>query len=222
MVYYFTSSAVEPPGFIYVGKDKFESTSPPPRPFYEDLIRYCWDEDVWFHVDKLSSAHVYLRMREGQTWDALPDALLADLAQLTKANSIEGNKKDNVAVIYTPWSNLRKDGSMDVGQVSFKDARKVRRVLVAARENPVVNRLNRTRVEQRPDLKQLRDERLAELRRREQAAAQTRRKEEARQAQEWKERKWAKDHAYDDMFTEENMAGSSNRDRGADWEDDFM
>ncbi|KAK8917193.1 Coiled-coil domain-containing protein 25 [Metarhizium anisopliae] len=202
MVYYFTSSAVEPPGFIY------------------DLIRYGWDEDVWFHVDKLSSAHVYLRMREGQTWDALPDALLADLAQLTKANSIEGT--DNVAVIYTPWSNLRKDGSMDVGQVSFKDARKVRRVLVAARENPVVNRLNRTRVEQRPDLKQLRDERLAELRRREQAAAQTRRKEEARQAQEWKERKWAKDHAYDDMFTEENMAGSSNRDRGADWEDDFM
>ncbi|KAH0601204.1 hypothetical protein MHUMG1_00076 [Metarhizium humberi] len=172
MVYYFTSSAVEPPGFIYVGKDKFESTSS--RPFYEDLIRYGWDEDVWFHVDKLSSAHVYLRMREGQTWDALPDALLADLAQLTKANSIEGNKKDNVAVIYTPWSNLRKDGSMDVGQVSFKDARKVRRVLVAARENPVVNRLNRTRVEQRPDLKQLRDERLAELRRREQAAAQTR------------------------------------------------
>lgn len=79
-----------------------------------------------------------------------------------------------MAVIYTPWSNLRKDGSMDVGQVSFKDARKVRRVLVAARENPVVNRLNRTRVEQRPDLKQLRDERLAELRRREQAAAQTR------------------------------------------------
>lgn len=63
---------------------------------------------------------------------------------------------------------------MDVGQVSFKDARKVRRVLVAARENPIVNRLNRTRVEQRPDLKQLRDERLAELRRREQAAAQTR------------------------------------------------
>ncbi|KAF5138060.1 Coiled-coil domain-containing protein 25 [Metarhizium anisopliae] len=190
MVYYFTSSAVEPPGFIYVGKD---------------------------------NAHVYLRMREGQSWDALPDALLADLAQLTKANSIEeGNKKDNVAVIYTPWSNLRKDGSMDVGQVSFKDARKVRRVLVAARENPIVNRLNRTRVEQRPDLKQLRDERLAELRRTEQAAAQTRRKEDARQAQEWKERKWAKDHAYDDMFTEENMAGSSNRDRGADWEDDFM
>jgi hypothetical protein len=36
-----------------------------------------------------------------------------------------GNKKDNVTVIYTPWSNLKKDGSMAVGQVSFKDNKKV-------------------------------------------------------------------------------------------------
>jgi len=39
--------------------------------------------------------------------------------------SIAGNKKDNITIIYTPWSNLKKDGSMDVGQVSFKDQRKV-------------------------------------------------------------------------------------------------
>lgn len=44
-----------------------------------------------FHVDKLSSAHIYLRMQDGQSWDALPEALVADLAQLTKANSIEGS-----------------------------------------------------------------------------------------------------------------------------------
>lgn len=47
-------------------------------------------------------------------------------------------------------------------------------------------------------------------------------KEEQRQAQEWKEKKWQKDHAYDDLFTDENMASSSNQDRAADWEDDFM
>jgi hypothetical protein len=29
-------------------------------------------------------------MQDGQTWDALPEALVMDLAQLTKANSIEG------------------------------------------------------------------------------------------------------------------------------------
>ncbi|PNY25444.1 Coiled-coil domain-containing protein 25 [Tolypocladium capitatum] len=244
MVYYFTSSVVEPSGFIYVGKDKFEN---------EDLIKFGWEEDVClppanarpqFHADKLSSAHIYLRMREGQSWDALPEDLVADLAQLTKANSIEGNKKDNVTVIYTPWSNLKKDGSMDVGQVGFKDPRKVasarppgissssrseslthrqvKRVLVAQRENAIVNRLNKTRVEKKPDLKLERDERLKDLRRRDQAAQQSRRKEEAKQAQEWKEKKWQKDHAYDDLFTEENMAAASNQDRDANWEDDFM
>ncbi|RSL52899.1 hypothetical protein CEP54_010675 [Fusarium duplospermum] len=161
-------------------------------------------------------------MKEGQQWDALPEELVMDLAQLTKANSIEGNKKDNITVIYTPWSNLKKDGSMAVGQVGFKDQRKVKRVLVPQRENPIVNRLNKTKVEQKPDFKQEKDDRLKELRKREQAAQQTRRKEEARQAQEWKEKKWQKDHAYDDLFTDENMAGSSNQDRGEDWEDDFM
>lgn len=213
MVYYFTSNVVDPPGFIYVGKDKFEN---------EDLIKFGWEEDIWFHADKLSSAHIYLRMQEGQTWDALPEDLVMDLAQLTKANSIEGNKKDNVTVIYTPWSNLKKDGSMEVGQVGFKDPRKVKRVLVPQRENPIVNRLNKTKVEKKPDFKQERDDRLKELRRRDQAAFQARKKEEARQAQEWKEKKWQKDHAYDDIFTEENMAGSSNQDRDENWEDDFM
>lgn len=40
-----------------------------------------------------------------------------------------GNKKDNITIIYTPWSNLKKDGSMAVGQVSFKDNKKVTLVL---------------------------------------------------------------------------------------------
>ena len=97
-----------------------------------------------------------------------------DLGQLTKANSIEGNKKDNITVIYTPWSNLKKDGSMAVGQVSFKDNKKVKRILVAQRENAIVNRLNKTKVENQPDLKQDKDERLKELRKRDQAAQQAR------------------------------------------------
>ncbi|KOS21781.1 Coiled-coil domain-containing protein 25 [Escovopsis weberi] len=225
MVYYFTSNVVEPAGFIYVGKDKFEN---------EDLIKHGWEEDVWvtaldvwpgakkFHVDKLSSAHVYLRMAEGQTWDDLPRDLVMDLAQLTKANSIEGNKKDNITVIYTPWANLKKDGSMDVGQVSFHDQRQVKRVLVPQRENPIVNRLNKTKVEKKPDLKAEKDDRLKELRKKEQAVLMQKKKEEQRQAQEWKERKYQKDHAYDELFTDENMAASSNQDRSADWEDDFM
>lgn len=45
---------------------------------------------VQFHVDNLSSAHVYLRLRDGETWDNIPQKLVDDCAQLTKANSIEG------------------------------------------------------------------------------------------------------------------------------------
>lgn len=83
---------------------------------------------------------------------------------------------------------------MDVGQVSFKDPRKVRprrirptertsvlttppqvkRILVPQRENPIVNRLNKTKVERKPDLQQEREDRLKELRRRDQAAQQLR------------------------------------------------
>lgn len=47
-------------------------------------------------------------------------------------------------------------------------------------------------------------------------------KEEARQAKEWKEKKYQKDHAYDELFTDDNMAATSNQERADDWEDDFM
>ena len=39
----------------------------------EDLIQYGLEEDVWFHADKLSSAHVYLRMNEGDSWEAISE-----------------------------------------------------------------------------------------------------------------------------------------------------
>lgn len=47
-------------------------------------------------------------------------------------------------------------------------------------------------------------------------------KEEARISKERQEKKWQKDHAYDDLFTEENMDASSNQNRDENWEDDFM
>lgn len=43
-----------------------------------------------FHVDKLSSAHVYLRLHKGQTVEMISPELLEDCAQLVKANSIQG------------------------------------------------------------------------------------------------------------------------------------
>ncbi|PSN62196.1 DUF814-domain-containing protein [Corynespora cassiicola Philippines] len=213
MVYYFTSNQVSPSAFIYMGKDKVEN---------EELIKFGFDEDVWFHADNLSSAHVYVRLPEGEDWEKITPGLLEDCAQLTKANSIEGNKKDNITIVYTPWSNLKKDGSMAVGQVGFKDQRKVKRIHVEKRENPIVNRLNKTKVEKHPDLRQEKENRQKELRQRDRTARQARQKEEARIAKEHKEKAWQKDHAYDDLMNEENIAQSSNQNRDEDFLDDFF
>ena len=81
MVLFFSSTAVDPPAVIYMGRDKVEN---------EDLIKYATPNDVWFHVDKLSSAHVYIRMPDNMNWEAIPEALVTDCAQLVKANSIQG------------------------------------------------------------------------------------------------------------------------------------
>ena len=56
MVYYFTSRDGHT---IYVGKDKFEN---------EELIKYGLPIDIWFHADEYSSAHVYLRLFENETF----------------------------------------------------------------------------------------------------------------------------------------------------------
>lgn len=91
---------------------------------------------------------------------------------------------------------------MAVGQVSFHDDRKVslsqhalrfpplsspnceadyvhptlqvKRVLVHQRENAIINRLNKTKVEKHPDLKQEKDDRQKELRKKDQAVQQAR------------------------------------------------
>jgi hypothetical protein len=43
-----------------------------------------------FHVDDMSSAHVYLRLPEGANFDDIPPDTLEDCAQLVKQNSIQG------------------------------------------------------------------------------------------------------------------------------------
>ena len=53
-----------------MGKDKFEN---------EFLIKYCQNYDIWFHVDNLSSAHVYLRLNyEIKRLDEIPAELVAE------------------------------------------------------------------------------------------------------------------------------------------------
>jgi len=190
MVLFFTSTVNDPPVVVYMGRDKVEN---------EDLIKYAWPQDVWFHVDKLSSAHVYLRMPEGMSWASIPEVLLTDCAQLVKANSIEGNKKDNITIIYTPADNLKKSGDMAVGQVSFHNDKRVKRVYIAKRENPIVNRLNKTKTEKQVDHEQERIERIKTENAVKRAAAAAKKKADAELARTREAEKAAR--SYDSLFT---------------------
>ncbi|KAK3170891.1 hypothetical protein OEA41_002975 [Lepraria neglecta] len=207
MVYYFKSNVTNPPAIIYVGKDKFEN---------EELIKFGWDCD--FHVDNLSSAHIYVRLSPEQKWDSLPAALVEDCAQLTKANSIEGNKKDNVTIIYTPWSNLLKNSSMATGQVSFHDQKKTKKILVTTRTNSIINRLEKTRTVSSPDeLPAAKEVYLASQRAEKRREAEKKKKEEEKVMRERREEKEKRERGYGELMQGE---GRSNEE-GFD-EDDFM
>ncbi|XP_077991228.1 coiled-coil domain-containing protein 25-like isoform X2 [Glandiceps talaboti] len=191
-----------------MGADKHEN---------EDLLRWGFPEDVWFHVDKLSSAHVYLRLQPGETLDDVPTDVLQDCAQLVKANSIQGNKLNNIAVVYTPFLNLKKTQEMDVGQVGFFKNREVRTITVDKRINEIINRLNKTKEERFPDLQAEREQRD-----REERAVQRKKEKDVRQKEKEeakRRREEAELRSYSGLMKTENMA--SNKDNGSD-SDDFM
>ncbi|PUZ54773.1 hypothetical protein GQ55_5G157900 [Panicum hallii var. hallii] len=198
MVLYFKARPHAGDYTIYMGADKYEN---------EELIKYGLPEDVWFHVDKVSSAHVYLRLKKGETIDTISEGLLEDCAQLVKAHSIQGNKMNNVEVVYTPWSNLKKAPSMDVGQVGFHNPRMVRVLTVEKRVNEIINRLNKTRVERRPDLKAEKEaSNAAEKAERKMQLKEKKRKEEMERLEK---EKWAELRSYKGLMVAEKM--TSNR-----------
>jgi NFACT protein RNA binding domain len=103
-------------------------------------------EDVWFHVDNLSLAHVYLRMKQDMTLDDLSDDVLIDCASLVKANSIQGCKQNSVYVVYTRWKNLKKTSDMVDGQVGFHRPDNVRRMNIG-KNQPIVREIEKSKVE---------------------------------------------------------------------------
>ncbi|GMS81243.1 hypothetical protein PENTCL1PPCAC_3418 [Pristionchus entomophagus] len=150
MVYLFTSNTVEPAVLIYMGENENEN---------DTLIEIGRHGDVWFHISKISSAHVYLRLPEGMDIDMIPEQLLEDCCQLVKANSIKGNKLNDVSVVFTSWSNLKKTKRMDVGQVGFHDEKLVKQCTVEQRLNAIVNRLDKTRRKHKIDMRAQKKER---------------------------------------------------------------
>jgi predicted ribosome quality control (RQC) complex YloA/Tae2 family protein len=100
---------------VYMGKDKYENT---------ELLQLAESEDLWFHVQHVSSAHVYLKY----TGAARPSpsetsVVVTALAQLVKMNSIEGSKSDCVDVVYCKVSNLQSasGGEKSAGLVHIKN-----------------------------------------------------------------------------------------------------
>ncbi len=114
----------------YVGRDKHEN---------EYLIRYGWPGDVWFHVEGISSAHVYFRLDCFSSTDNvnphvrnllgkipiddLPLESVEDMCQIVKHNSIKGCKMASCKIVYTPHSNLKKEENMDSGTVTYHDTK---------------------------------------------------------------------------------------------------
>uniref|UniRef100_A0A2A4JG36 Coiled-coil domain-containing protein 25 n=1 Tax=Heliothis virescens TaxID=7102 RepID=A0A2A4JG36_HELVI len=207
MVFYFTSNVVSPAVTLFMGADKHEN---------EDLIKWGWPEDVWFHVDKVSSAHVYLRLAPGQTIDDIPNSVLDDACQLVKANSIMGNKMNDIDIVYTMWSNLKKTAGMEAGQVAFHKDKDVRKVRVAKRSNEIVNRLNKTKKESFPDLRIERETR--DRLEREDKKKLLREKKDKEKEEEKRKKEEAELRSYSTLMKAENM--STNYD-GND-SDDFM
>lgn len=110
---------------------------------------------------------------------------------------------------------------MATGQVSFHDQKMVKKIHVQLRQNPIVNRLNKTRVEKFPDLRAEREADQAQKRKAERIAREQQKAKDRDERKQREELRWQKDHAYDDLMREENMV--SNQDRDADfYEDDFM
>ena len=202
---------------IYMGKDKYEN---------EEMIKYSQKKNLWFHVDKLSSAHLYLQLHmeeQEETFEnlSLKESLLEQVGQLTKANSIKGLKLSRLSVIYTPVENLHKDGSMEVGAVTFKDPQKVSRFDVN-KDNSILNKLSRTKQEVTIEefaSSQIENERKMTNKKKNEKWQQ--RRNELDEIEKMREQKMRTKNGYADLFS--NCEATSNKDKQLNWdEDDFM
>ncbi|KYQ89146.1 coiled-coil domain-containing protein 25 [Tieghemostelium lacteum] len=191
-----------------MGIDKYEN---------EELIKYGWPEDIWFHVDNLSSAHVYLRLKKGENIDTIPQNVLEDCCQLVKQNSIQGCKEPAVNIVYTPWANLKKTAGMEPGQVDYHSDAQIKYVRNVRKQNNVINRIEKTKEKREVALKEEREQRDREERHEKRVKLEEQKKAD-KLAQEEKQKQLDIKH-YTTIMTKENM--TSNKMNMVD-DDDFM
>lgn len=134
---------------VIIGKDKYEN---------DLLIKYGYRSQnlVWFHTDKYSSGHVYLKLHSQQkSIKDVPKEIIECCLQLCKSRSIKGNKLPQCTIITTPWHNLRKAGYMKPGEVSFKKTNGVTKIECFARDNRLLNKLGKSYVEIREGVEEI-------------------------------------------------------------------
>lgn len=201
---------------IYMGKDKYEN---------EDLIKYGIPEDCWFHVDDLSSAHVYLRLKPGQSMDDIPESALTECCSLVKANSIAGCKKSSVYIIYTRWKNLKKTASMADGQVSYHRPDNVRRIKIE-KNNSIVRQIEKSKQELYPDLAAEQQQRLrevtAEKKQHKKEEDKKKRMVDLERAREKEEKSYDRIMGEEAMTSNKDMYATEDATAAEDFEDDFM
>eukprot|EP01080_Neovahlkampfia_damariscottae_P011152 gene11152-3974_t len=184
MVLFFTTC--DESYIVYCGLDKFEN---------ETLIKYSFPIDVWFHADKHSSAHYYLRLKEGETINDIPENVLEDIAQMTKESSKDGRKKDNIRIIYTLASNLKKTGDMETGEVGFHNRNTIKYIMVHTKKSDILKRLIKTREERDIDMKKELENYLNEEKRKIKMNEINKKKEEMKKLEERKKLKELKNYS---------------------------
>ena len=140
--------------------------------------------------------------------DEVSEDAIRDASQWVKQGSIEGCKKSSVVVIYTPWSNLKKEGSMAIGQVSFHNEKLVRKYIVAEKDKDTLKRLEKTLVERYPDLAAERKQRDEEERAKLKSAAKEKAKIEKDLAEA--RRKEKEERSYDRLFKADAVTSNSS------------
>jgi len=206
MVLFFKIS--DPNYLIYMGIDKYEN---------EDLIKFGWPEDIWFHVDNLSSAHVYLRLKKGETINDIPADVLEECCQLVKQNSIQGCKESAVDIVYTPWANLKKTAGMEAGQVMYHNENAVKVVKNVKKNREMINKIEKTREKREVDLRTERERRDKQEREETRAKANEKKRADIKAAEEKKKQEDLK--SYSSIMKDTNM--KSNKFNAID-DDDFM
>lgn len=126
---------------IFVGVDKFEN---------DELIKYSTRymkelgpeyKLVWFHADKFSSPHAYIKLKENE--ETIPEKLIDICCQICKSGSIKGCKEPTIDIVYCYAENLSKAGCDEPGQVTYHDHSKCKYIKNVSKVNEIVKALEK-------------------------------------------------------------------------------